>query len=260
MGTHSSSLGDSPRDRVAALRQRLEVLESGGRPVRTVLPFGLAEIDNLLPNKGLALSALHEIAGVGSEEEDGAVAAAFLAGILARLRPEQPVLWCLGEGDLYAPGLAAFGFDPRRLILVRTRRSQETLWAMEEGLRCPALAAVVGEVDALSLPASRKLLLAAEASGVTGFALRRWRNGAAAAPQRLMPHAAQTRWRVTALPGETFADEPGVGRALWRVELWRSRGGMPATWMMEACDAAGHVSLAGAMADRSATRPASRAG
>jgi protein ImuA len=243
--------------RLAALRRRLGVLE---RLDRRVLPFGLEPVDKVLPGKGLALAALHEIGGTEGEEEDGAAAAAFLAGILARLRPTLPVLWCLGEGDLYAPGLAAFGLDPQRLLLIRSHRSQELLWAMEEGLRNPTLAAVVGEIDALSLPASRRLLLAAEASGVTGFALRRWRNGKMAAAQRRAPQAAQTRWRVVALPGDVSHGEPGIGQPRWQVELWRCRGGVPGSWIVETCDATGHMSLAAAMADRSTARAGLRAG
>jgi protein ImuA len=245
--------------RLAILRRRLEALEGAGRSSRAVLPFGLGPVDKVLPDRGLSLAGLHEIAGIGGEEEDGAVAAAFLASILARLKPRRPVLWCLGRDDLYAPGLAAFGLDPKRLILARARCSQEVLWAMEEGLRCAALAAVVGEIDGLSLPASRRLLLAAETSGVTGFALRRWRNSEAAA-HRLAPNAAQTRWRVAALPGDVPAGEPGVGRTCWRIELWRCRGGTAGSWVMEADDATGHVSLVAAVADRSTTRSASRAG
>ena len=245
--------------RLAALRRRLEALERTGRQDRRVLPFALPAVDKALPGKGLALGALHEVAGAGAEEEDGAVAAAFLAGILARLRPGLPVLWCLAEGDLYGPGLAAAGLDPGRLILARARRPQEVLWAMEEGLKSPALAAVVGEVEALSLPASRRLLLAAEASGVTGFALRRWRNGDRAARQRLAPNAALTRWRVAALAGAVAAGEPGIGRPRWQVELWRCRGGVPMSWMVEACDATGHVALAAALADRPAARGPARA-
>jgi protein ImuA len=245
--------------RLEALRRHLQALERAGRQSRAVLPFGLGPVDEVLPGKGLTLAALHEIAGTGGEE-DGAVAAAFLAGILARLKPGLPVLWCLGEGDLYAPGLAALGLDPQRLILARSPRSQEVLWAMEEGLRNRALAAVVGEIDALSLPASRRLLLATEASGVTGFALRRWRSDRVAAAQRLAPNAAQTRWRVMPLPGDVSAGEPGVGRPRWQVELWRCRGGAVGSWVMEACDATGHMSLVAAMANRSAAQSTSQAG
>jgi protein ImuA len=252
-------LETSRSERLAALRRRLEALEKAGRSGTRSLPFDVAAIDAALPGGGLALGALHEFAGAGPDEEDGAVAAAFLAGILARLQPPRPVLWCLGAGDLYGPGLTAGGLGPERLILARTRSDGEALWAMEEGLRSTALAAVVGEVAALALSASRRLQLAAETSGVTVFALRRWRTGDAAARQRAAPNAAVTRWRVAALPGDRSAGAPGIGRPLWRVELWRCRGGVPASFTVEACDATGHVSLVAALADRPAApklRPA----
>jgi protein ImuA len=237
--------------RLAALRRRLEALERVSGAPQATLPFGLPEIDKALPAKGLALGLLHEVAGAGADEEDGAMAAAFLAGILARLKPMLPILWCLRGIDLYGPGVAAAGLDINRLILVRAHRNQEVLWAMEEGLKSPSLAAVVGEVDALSLPASRRLLLAAETSGVTGFVLRRWRRGEAATRQRGAPNAALTRWRVRAFSGDISGGSPGIGRPRWQVELWRCRGGMPESWIMETCDATGHVSLAAMLADRS---------
>jgi len=251
--------GTGESEGLGALRRRLEALERGGRPAGAVLPFGLAALDAALPQGGLALGALHELAGAGPDEEDGAIAAAFLAGILARLAPERPVLWCLAAGDLYGPGLAACGLGPERLILAKTPGERDVLWAMEEGLRSAALAAVIGEVEALPSAASRRLQLAAEASGVTAFALRRWRIGERAARQRTAPNAAVTRWRVAALPGALMGDMPGVGRPRWRVELWRCRGGVPASWMVEACDATGHVTLAAELADRPAApafRPA----
>src|ERR1700730_8161498 len=161
-------------DRLAALRRRREALERAGRRDRAVLPFAVPAVDKALPGKGLALGALHEVAGAGPDEEDGAIAAAFLAGILARLEPARPGLWCLAARVLYGPGLAACGLAPERLILARAQSEQAVLWAMEEGLRSAALAAVIGEVEALPSAASRRLQLAAEASGVTAFALRRW--------------------------------------------------------------------------------------
>jgi protein ImuA len=233
------------RAQLAALRQRLAALETGGKEV-PVLPFGVAAIDASLPWGGLPLGALHEFGGAGVEGESGAVAAAFLAGILARLGPDRPVLWCLKRADLHAPGLALHGLAPERLILARARNDQEILWAMEEGLHSAALAAVIGEVEALSAPASRRLQLAAETSGITGFVLPRQSLVMAAS-------SAVTRWRLAALPGSLASGgEPGVGQPLWRVELLRCRGGVPAAWDVEACDATGLVALSAALADRSA--------
>ena len=162
------------------------------------------------------------------------------------------VLWCLPRPDLYGPGLAAHGLDPERVVLVRTSRDAEILWAMEEGLRSPGIVAAVGEVGTLPAVASRRLQLAAERSGVTAFLLRRWREGGQAVRERALPNAAMTRWRVAALPSQPFRGEPGVGRLRWRIDLLRCRGGEPGCWEMEVPDATGHVSLAAALADRPA--------
>src|SRR6185437_7972363 len=110
-----------------------------------VLPFGWAAIDRALPWGGLPLAALHEVESAGAMGQDGA-AAAFLAGIRARLTAARPVLWCLPQPDLHAPGLAQAGLAAERLLLVRAREEREILWVLEEGLRSRALAAVVGEV------------------------------------------------------------------------------------------------------------------
>jgi len=228
--------------KIKYLEQQIRAITGAGK-AQVRLPFGVAAIDASLPAGGLALGALHEVQGAGAEGEGGAVAAAFLASILARLAPERPVLWCLGEADLYVPGLALLGLAPHRLILASAANDPEILWAMEEGLRCRALAAVVGEVKALPALASRRLQLAAESTGVTGFVLPR--RGADTAAS-----TAVTRWRIAALAGSVAAGEPGVGQALWRVDLLRCRGGVPASWIVEEPNATGHVALSAALADR----------
>ncbi|HEY4469799.1 MAG TPA: damage-inducible protein [Stellaceae bacterium] len=237
---------------LAALRERIRHIE---QPVsHGVLPFGVAAIDCALPGGGLALGAVHEILGQGGDEEDGAAACGFAAGILARLRMG-PVLWCLKRPDLYGPGLAEHGLDPARLVIVRAPRDDDILWAIEEGLRTPGLAAVIGEIGRLPMVASRRLQLAAERSGVTALLLRRWRNARDAAAERGRPSAALTRWRVASL-ASADSGEPGVGRPRWRVELLRCRGGEPAAWTVPpdtgVADATGSLSLSAGLADRPA--------
>ena len=243
-------MSDFNKADLGALRQKLALIERGGRGEFPALPFGVAAIDRLLPGGGLARGALHEVMGWAAAAEEAAEGAGFLAGILARLDPQQPVLWCQRRGDLHAPGLARHGLSPDRLILVHAGSEADLLYAVEEGLRCRELAAVVGEVDALPLGASRRLQLAAESSGVAAFALRR--------PHRVLPvggeaqpTAAMTRWRITSAPSRAEAG-PGLGSRLWLAELLRSRGGVPGRWLVEACDATGHVHLAQALADRPA--------
>ena len=196
---------------LGALRQRLALIERGRRGETSALPFGVPAIDAALPGGGLARGALHEIFGLGAAEEEGAEEAGFLAGILARLDPSRPVLWCLRRADLHAPGLALHGLAPERLVLARARSEAELLWAMEEGLKCRALAAVVGEMEGLPLTAGRRLQLAAESGGVTAFALRR-RQRAAPVGSEAQPTAAVTRWRVASCPSRPGGESRGRAR------------------------------------------------
>ena len=126
------------------------------------LPFGVACIDAALPGGGLALGGLHEIAGGGPDAEHGAAAALFAAGILARI--PGPVLWVLEQRDLFAPGLAGAGLHPDRVVYAQAGR-QEAMLVMEEGLRHRGLAGVAAEISGrITLSASRRLQLAAEAT------------------------------------------------------------------------------------------------
>jgi protein ImuA len=291
------------------LQERIRRIERPNAMRHGVLPFGVAAIDRALPEGGLALGALHEILGAGSDGEDGAAAAGFAAAIAGRIdnpfvipghraamNPEPMntdlspdftspcswvpgsraapsprndlrvrgggmVLWCSKQRDLYGPGLAEHGLDPARIVLVRAARDDDILWALEEGLRTPALAAVVSEVGRLPMVAGRRLQLAAERSGVTALLLRRWRTGAEAAAERTQPSAAVTRWRITSLPSLPDG-EPGLGRPRWRVELLRCRGAEPAAWDMPVdlggADAPDALRLPAKLADRPAApqRPA----
>src|SRR6266436_3401689 len=235
-----------PNAIVAALRERIRCLEGRATHQRAVLPFGIKAIDERLPGGGLALGALHEVAGGGNGAVDGAAAALFAAGIAARTRGR--MLWCVAHQDLFAPALAQAGLAPDRVIYVEAGDDKAVLACFEEALRHSKLGAVVAEVSRLSMIASRRLQLAAEGSGVIGLALRRWRRQAEAAEFR-QPTAATTRWRVSALPS-TPLPVPGVGRARWRLELVRCRGGESAEFEVEACDAQGRLALPAQLAHR----------
>lgn len=232
---------------LAELRARIERLERGGPRGRTGLPFGVPAIDAVLPGGGLALGALHEIAGGGNGAIDGAAAALFAAGIAARTRGK--VLWCVTRQDLFAPALAKAGLSAARVIYVEAGDEKTVLTCFEEGLRHGGLGAVVAEVARLSMTASRRLQLAAESSGTLGLAVRRWRRQAEAADFG-QPTASVTRWRVSTLPSAPLP-VPGVGRARWLLELIRCRAGESADFEVEACDAKGRLALPAELADGS---------
>ncbi|MEE2996514.1 MAG: damage-inducible mutagenesis protein [Pseudomonadota bacterium] len=233
-----------------------------------MLPFGIDEIDGHLPGGGLMRGALHEVFAA-----DAGIATAFcalLAGRLTKNMKNASVLWCerpwmLDAGSLYGPALSQFGIDPTRLILVRPRRDSDVLWAMEEGLRCGRVAAVIGELDSISLTASRRLQLAAEESGTTAISLRSKADSPA-------PSAAVTRWRLGAITHEkgrqqtndndnflhTTLASPSLDTTRWRAELFRCRGGASANWMMEWNDETGDLSMATEIRNRPPVQAAAR--
>ena len=226
-------------------------------PARPPLCFGIPEIDRRLPAGGLVLGALHEVAGAGPDRTSDAAAPLFIGGVLARI--PGPVLWIFTRRDLFAPSLAAVGLHPDRVIYVETGERGTVLLAMEEGLRHQGLAGVVGELDGrVTLTASRRLQLAAGSSGTIAFALRQSHRTDQA--DLAEPIAAETRWRISAIPSPPplawAPDTAGLSRARWRLDLIRCRGGEPHTWIVEAPNAQGHLGLASDLANR----PAAQAG
>jgi protein ImuA len=226
---------------IAELRHRLRVLEGLGGGVRRcpAIALGVPAIDHALPAGGLTAGSLHEVTGSAHD----AAAAGFAAALLGRLgHGDASLLWCRvtarETGLPYAPGLERFGMTSRQIVFVEARRGDDALWAMEEGLRSGGVAAVYGEGVTLDLTTSRRLQLAAEASGRCALALLTSRR----APPVT---AATTRWRVTTLP--SLACDGGKPR--WRIELVRCRGGNPNRWMVEWDDAAHRFDLAAPLVD-----------
>ena len=284
MSTVLHGTSKTSKTSVAELRARIRVLEGGwergselpGGAAPDAVPLGVPAIDAHLPDGGLRLAGLHEIAGA-REEWDDAVVAGFCLALLGRLAarrsreagaaPASPVLWAARRGDLYGPGVAglvgprAREILPGRLILVHARRDADLLWALEEGLRAPAgtLNAVVGEAAAPDDTALRRLQLAAETAGRPCFLLRRRFFARPAAMPTSTPASlsavALTRWRVGALPPEKTRSETGlagslIGRPRWRLDLLRCRGAAPGSFTVEWDDATGGFALAAPLCDR----------
>lgn len=139
-----------------------------------------------------------------------------------------------------------FGADPDRLVLACGRDGADVLWTMEEGLKCTALAAVIGEIwgnpRALDFTATKRLALRAERAGVHAFLIR---FGAAAGLS-----SARRRWRVASCPSAAHPHDPRApGAPCWRVELFRARGQQPGTWVASYDAAAHRLDLSAAFRD-----------
>lgn len=199
------------------------------------LALGVPEIDAHLPWGGLAPAALHEI--VPAQPGDGAAALGFAAGLLGLAARKAAVLWCGNRGDLYAPGLKSLGLCVDNLIIVNAAKDRDLLWAMEEGLRSGALAAVLGEIRTLTPTAARRLQLAAEDGGSLAFLAHNQAVSSAAPPGMTLGMTVgmtlgMTRWQVAAAASRhALGNWPG--KACWRVTLQRCRGAESGQWFVE---------------------------
>src|SRR5947207_10623788 len=183
---------------LATLRGSIERIEAHGdacTPGRVAL--GHADADATLQG-GLAVGAMHEVFTDAGRQS--AAATGFVAGLAGRMAARRPLVWVrqdfseIESGALSASGLMELGLDPRALVTVRAADVDAALRTTADALACDALGAVVlevwGQPRQFDLVASRKLTLAAQASGVTALLLR-----LAAPPQ---PSTAETRWIVRA--------------------------------------------------------------
>lgn len=158
-------------------------------------------------------------------------------------------------GRVFAHGLPS---ALRRPILhVVTRNPRDTLWAMEEGLKCPSLAAVIGELHgdpaALDFTASRRLAVAAERYGVPVFLLR--------SEGRADLSGARRRWRVESRSSLPHPHDPKApGMPAWSLDLFRARDMRPGQWDVAYDRATHRLDLAAAAGDGALAQSASRYG
>lgn len=218
-------------DRLSALRRQIAGIE---RPravaAMDVATTGHGEIDAALGG-GVARGRLHEVFAV--DPADASNAAGFAAMLALRLGG--PMVWLRAEaaeargGRLHAHGLGEIGFDPAQMIMAVLPDPLTVLRASADVVRCSEVGVTVIELwrmpRELDLTASRRLAVAAEASGVTALMLR-----AEAEPA---PSAAHTRWGVRSA-ASTPLEANAPGHPAMAVELLRQKG-RPAggRWLVE---------------------------
>jgi protein ImuA len=174
---------------------------------------------------GLQIGALHDL--VAAHPRDAMATAAFACALairFGRTRSRGAFVWIVEdigareEGLPYAPGLHLHGLDPARLIFVRTINVRDTLWVMEEALKCKGVSAVLAETWAkagdYSLTVSRRLALAARAGGTAGLL----RHASAAGEADAITSAAATRFEIAA---RRSLPQPAAGRGLGRALDWQ---------------------------------------
>jgi protein ImuA len=150
--------------------------------------------------------------------------------LLAQVDRAKPVLWVqermaiLESGRVHPPGLPV-----PNLVHVEARDARDALWAMEEGVRCAGLSAVLGEIwgdpRALDFTATRRLAVASERSGTPCWLVR------LAGAANLS--GARMRWRIGSAPSlANPLDGRAPGLPAWDAELFRARGFPPGHWSL----------------------------
>jgi len=174
----STARSDDPAETVRKLRvllerrRRWQAHRAGWQ--RRFIPTGLTRLDAVLPSGGLPCGAVTEILseGVGF----GAFTLALRIARQALQSPEQgaaksvpaaPAQLVIVDtnADLYPPAIHAFGIAFDQLIVLRVpergRARGEALWAVDQVLRCRAVAAVIAPISQLDERQARRLQLAA---------------------------------------------------------------------------------------------------
>ncbi|MBY0565575.1 MAG: hypothetical protein K2P58_15505 [Hyphomonadaceae bacterium] len=168
----------------------------------------------------MAAKPLHEIGPAAPSAQSTAIG--FALALAAGWCGPAGIIWAgeenvfSEEGAPYAPGLAQFGLDPERLIVVRAAKGEEALWAAEQGLALAGAVVVCvlsNHGRALTLKATRRLLLIAERHRSRCLLVRSLNEAS----------AAWTRWRVQSAPSQAEARE--LGPPAFDVELVRNRAG-----------------------------------
>lgn len=205
------------RQLVDALQRKIDRLEvrargaseADGGELPEVVSSGWPGLDRIFSGRGFRRGTLVE--WIAACPASGAETLALVAAREAC--GGQRVLVVLDqEGEFYPPAAARAGIDLDRLIVVRIPAAADLLWALDQTLRCPAVAATLAWVRKLDGRSFRRMQLAAEEGGGLGLLLR-------PAYAESEPSWAEVRLRVTPLP----APDSHTCRQL-EVELLRCRG------------------------------------
>lgn len=212
---------------IRQLREKIMELEGFTQSATNTpaMSFGLGPIETAFPTGRFSLGTVHEF--ISPNPADAASTNGFISGILASLMCKGGFcLWISNRRSLFPPGLKRFGVEPDRIIFIDLKREKDVLWAMEQGLKCSTLSAVVGELQDISFTESQRLQLAVEQSKVTGLLHRH-------NPRSQHALACTTRWNIFSLPSELQEGMPGVGFPTWKVSLLKVRNGRPGEWKIE---------------------------
>ena len=111
--------------------------------------------------------------------------------------------------QFFPPAAAALGINLNNLLLIQAASCQDEFWALDQALRCPAVAAVWAPLKHIEPRRFRRLQLAVEQSGSLGLFTR---------PLQVRGQPSWSQIQLWVQP------RPGSRLRRWRIEVVRARG------------------------------------
>lgn len=159
------------------------------------VPTGFAMLDHELPGGGWPGGALAEI--LYAREGIGEIQL-VLPALAALSAAGHRVAWIAPPHLPYAPALAAAGFKPSCLTVVRVPSRLDALWAAEQSLRAGTCSAVLVWLRGARYADLRRLVLAAESHQGMGIVFRPAKESAQPSPACLRLALAPESGKVAA--------------------------------------------------------------
>ncbi|MFG0261987.1 MAG: ImuA family protein [Novipirellula sp. JB048] len=190
-----------------------------------VFSSGCAAIDHTLLRGGFRENAISE--WIADAEGGGAAALSMIvAGHALRAHDRRtggttsPLVIIDSRKNFYPPAAIALGIPAARMILVQPRSAADAVWAIDQALRCDAVAAVWTMIEArLDDRDARRFQLAAEQGRTAGFFVR-------PASERGKPSFADVRLHVKKGTGLSWRNPQILPHTTpLQVTLDRGRGG-----------------------------------
>ena len=183
------------------LQRRSDLWRGSGRPlpVQAGVGSGYPALDDALGGRGWPRGAVTEI--IGRDRASVAAASLLLPGLANLSRDEGWIALVAPPFLPYAPGLAGWGVNLSRLLVVSPDGETEQLWALEQLLRSGCCTAALAWPRRVAPAMLRRLQLAAESGRGCGFLFRRdaVAGGASNAALRLRVSPLENGFRVDVL-------------------------------------------------------------
>ena len=165
-------MGSSRSLTIDELRSSLRSLEISSRHFdrsqQQTISTGITPLDRMLPHGGLLCGTLNEWTSISSGS--GALTLALLTAHQCQQRGAIVVID--PSHNFYPPAAELLGICCTKLVIIRPDSQLDTLWTLEQSLRCRGVSAVLAMTNRLPPQKYRRFQRAAEHGGTLGLFVR----------------------------------------------------------------------------------------